>query len=181
MCGIVGTVRRGPAVQLTLKRLAQLEYRGYDSYGVGFLHDSRIKIHKQVGSIGAAMKRGEFDHLPEANLALAHTRWATHGRVTQENAHPHISFDGRVAVVHNGVIENFAELRSEVIAMGISFASETDTEVLSHMIALNVSKGMTMLEAIAYTSARAVGEYALGIVHLGEPLFLYGAKRKSPF
>lgn len=181
MCGIVGTIGRvSSTVQITLKRLAQLEYRGYDSYGIASIQDSGISVHKQVGSIGAAMKRGEFEALPESRIALAHTRWATHGGVTQKNAHPHVSFDGRIALVHNGVIENYATLRSELMAQGIRFLSETDTEVLAHLIAQNIASGMSTLDAISATISRAIGEYALGIVRLDEPGYLYGAKRRSP-
>lgn len=164
----------------TLRRLAVLEYRGYDSYGIAVAVDEGLVISKDVGSVGAARAAGAFEGLPASSLAIAHTRWATHGGVSVENAHPHVTRGGQVAVVHNGVIENHADLRRSLRAQGVEFVSETDTEVIAHLVGLHLDSGLDVLGALARAADELVGEYALGVVVASEPDVLYGAKRKSP-
>jgi glucosamine--fructose-6-phosphate aminotransferase (isomerizing) len=180
MCGIFGMTANRDVVRTTVERLAVMEYRGYDSYGVAALTSSGFTVSKDVGSISKALRDGRFDALPSANLALGHTRWATHGGVTAANAHPHLSYDGTIAVVHNGVIANHARIRRMLEADGIEFASQTDTEVAAHLIARYVAEGSTLIDAIAAVTTELGGEYALGIISTREPRSVYGAKRKSP-
>lgn len=180
MCGIVGMTSPQDVNRSTVERLAVMEYRGYDSYGLASLTAGTIAVTKDVGSVGRALHAGRFDQLPSSTLALGHTRWATHGGVTQANAHPHLSYDGTVAVVHNGIIENHAQIRRALAAEGITFASQTDSEVAAHLIAHHVTRGNSLLDAIALTTRELAGEYALGIISVADPHALYGAKHKSP-
>src|SRR5579862_4026219 len=141
MCGITGYIGGRPAVQTALSNLKRLEYRGYDSAGVAYPNCTQIEVVRATGKI-ANLERA-LDGLPiEAEVAIAHTRWATHGRPSEANAHPHRDCSGRLAVVHNGIIENYAELRRELIAAGHAFTSDTDTEVLAHLIEDELSKGV---------------------------------------
>ncbi|MGY4102094.1 glutamine--fructose-6-phosphate transaminase (isomerizing) [Nocardia sp. R16R-3T] len=165
---------------LTAEQLAVLEYRGYDSWGLGCLTDGELSVAKDTGSVGKALAEGRLSGLPEATLALGHTRWATHGGVTAANAHPHLSYDRAVAVVHNGVIENHLALRRELEADGITFASETDSEVAAHLIARHLAGGASMRDAIAATTAALAGEYALAVISVSDPATVWGAKHKSP-
>src|SRR3954462_14826495 len=138
MCGIVGYVGPQDALDVVLEGLRRLEYRGYDSAGVA------PRVGAENGELASAKKAGKLANLekvlaerplPEATLGIGHTRWATHGGPTDRNAHPHLSADGKVAVIHNGIIENFALLRAECEAEGVEFTSETDTEVAAHLLA----------------------------------------------
>src|SRR5690349_15141975 len=133
MCGITGYIGGRPAVETALNNLKRLEYRGYDSAGVAFPNCTQIQIVRALGKI-ANLERALNGAPTTAQAAIAHTRWATHGRPSEANAHPHRDCSGRIAVVHNGIIENYAELRRELIAEGHEFTSETDTEVLAHLI-----------------------------------------------
>nr|WP_269821780.1 glutamine--fructose-6-phosphate transaminase (isomerizing) [Nocardia asteroides] len=181
MCGIVGmTSPQNTVTGRTADQLAVLEYRGYDSWGLAALTDDSLAVVKDTGSIGKALREGRLSELPEASLALGHTRWATHGGVTAANAHPHLSYNGAVAIVHNGVIENHLQLRRELEASGVSFASDTDSEVAAHLIARHLEQGASMRDAIAATTAALSGEYALAVISVSEPGTVWGAKHKSP-
>ncbi|WP_051030260.1 glutamine--fructose-6-phosphate transaminase (isomerizing) [Nocardia takedensis] len=181
MCGIVGiTSPENNVTAQTADQLAMLEYRGYDSWGLACLTDATLAVVKDTGSIGKAIREGQLSGLPDASLALGHTRWATHGGVTAANAHPHLSYDRAVAVVHNGVIENHLQLRRELEADGVSFASDTDSEVAAHLIARHLENGATMRDAIAATTAALSGEYALAVISVTDPDTVWGAKHKSP-
>ncbi len=161
MCGIFGyTGPRKNAGVVVIKGLKNLEYRGYDSWGVAMrLSDGSLRTSKEVGKIGAVNNE---DFADESSLAIAHSRWATHGGVTKENAHPHFSGDQRIAVVHNGIIENFEALRDELRAKGHVFASETDTEVIPHLIEELLKKnGTTLNEAVRAACKRFAGRYAI--------------------
>lgn len=182
MCGIVGLTSPTAAVTgPTATQLAVLEYRGYDSWGLAALTDAgNLEVTKDVGSINKAIQAGLTDRLPRASLALGHTRWATHGGVTRANAHPHLSYDGRVAIVHNGVLDNHAVLRRRLEADGVEFASETDSEVAAHLIARELAAGAGIAQAIAGAVSQLVGEYALAVLVIDDPHTVWGAKRKSP-
>ena len=135
MCGIVGYVGPKDAREVVIEGLRRLEYRGYDSAGVAVLADGELSTAKKAGKLANLEKVLAEHPLPVATIGIGHTRWATHGGPTDRNAHPHLSADGSVAVIHNGIIENFAELRAEIEAAGIEFSSETDTEVVAHLLA----------------------------------------------
>src|SRR2546425_950087 len=133
MCGIVGYVGKREAGPLVLEALRRLEYRGYDSAGIAVLHDGRLTVEKTAGKIAALDARLD-GHMPKGHVALSHTRWATHGVPNEINAHPHTDCGGTIALVHNGIIENFVPLRDALARRGHRFRSETDTEVLAHLI-----------------------------------------------
>jgi glucosamine--fructose-6-phosphate aminotransferase (isomerizing) len=176
MCGIFGYVgKRHDAGRIVVRGLKNLEYRGYDSWGVARLHDGSVLVTKNIGKIGAVNPES-FAEL--CSLAIAHTRWATHGGVTVENAHPHLSCDGTVAVVHNGIIENYEELRRELQKRGHMFKSETDTEVIVHLLEEEL-KGSTFAEAARRTCKRFSGRYAFLALHTGSHE-LVAARTGSP-
>src|SRR5213080_4042548 len=133
MCGITGYVGNRSAVATALNNLKRLEYRGYDSSGVAFPNCTRIRIVRATGKI-ANLEEALANQDATARIAIAHTRWATHGRPSEANAHPHCDCSGRIAVVHNGIIENYSDLRRELVSEGHAFLSETDTEVVAHLI-----------------------------------------------
>src|SRR3954471_14814178 len=137
MCGIVGYAGARPALQIVLDGLRRLEYRGYDSAGVAIVNGSLLteKRAGKLGNLEKALAEDVTSGLGAGTTGIGHTRWATHGGPTDRNAHPHRSFDGRVAVIHNGIIENFAKLRAELENSGIEFASDTDTECATHLLA----------------------------------------------
>jgi glucosamine--fructose-6-phosphate aminotransferase (isomerizing) len=164
----------------TVRGIVSLEYRGYDSYGLSVLRDDALHIVKDVGSVSLAAERRAFDAVGTSPVAIAHTRWATHGSVSQRNAHPHVSADGRTAVAHNGVIENHHELRRLLVREGVTFSSETDTEVIAHLVARHVALGGSLLDAVAATVPMLEGEYAFVVMSAADPGRICGARRKSP-
>ncbi|HEU0041205.1 MAG TPA: glutamine--fructose-6-phosphate aminotransferase, partial [Jiangellaceae bacterium] len=141
MCGIVGYVGHQQAIDVVVAGLRRLEYRGYDSAGVAVVTDGGLASVKRAGKLANLEKALEEAPLPAATSGLGHTRWATHGAPTDRNAHPHLDEAGRVAVIHNGIIENFARLRAELEEAGVDFASETDTEVVAHLLSAEVATG----------------------------------------
>jgi glucosamine--fructose-6-phosphate aminotransferase (isomerizing) len=177
MCGIIGIVGTSPVASRLIDSLRRLEYRGYDSAGIATLDGGEIVVRRAAGKI-----RNLQAALAEAPVAgeigIGHTRWATHGPPTQRNAHPHRA--GRVAVVHNGIIENFAELKQDLLAGGHSFASDTDTEVIAHLIDQALQGGFSPLEALKATLDKLHGAYALAVLVQGEDDLLLGARRGSP-
>ncbi|HEX2074091.1 MAG TPA: glutamine--fructose-6-phosphate transaminase (isomerizing) [Geodermatophilus sp.] len=184
MCGIVGYVGPQNALDVVLEGLRRLEYRGYDSAGVAVLADGRMATAKKAGKL-ANLEKVLADHpLPEATLGTGHTRWATHGGPTDRNAHPHLSADGKVAVIHNGIIENFAALRAECEAAGVEFASETDTEVVAHLLAAVYERlpeaPERLAEAMRAVSRRLEGAFTLVASHADEPDTLVASRRNSP-
>ena len=176
---MIGSVKTGPVLKSTVDALTRLEYRGYDSFGVAVIGES-IEVKKDIGSVSEKTAHGFFKGFRDGMVSVAHTRWATHGGVTKENAHPHVSHDGAFAVVHNGVIENYRDLKSDLEKSGVVFASETDTEVIAHILVEEFTKARNVRAAIRATAKRLKGEYALVIATVHEPLRLYGARRKSP-
>ncbi len=172
MCGIVGYIGDREAYPIIHDALKRLEYRGYDSYGFATLDKEAIHIEKGMGKISEA----EIGRLP-GMVAVGHSRWATHGGVTKRNAHPHTDCSGRIAVVHNGIIENFQELRKELEERGHVFKSETDTEIIPHLIEENISWGLE--EAVIKAVQRLKGRYAIAVIRAGEER-LVGVRRGSP-
>lgn len=177
MCGIVGAVNGQKTTAQLIKGLEKLEYRGYDSSGVAILHDNQISCRKAVGKLHNLASRLDGDPVDGA-VGIAHTRWATHGKPTENNAHPHVF--GDVAVVHNGIIENFRELREELTADGHVFTSETDTEVIPHLMAHFIAQGQSAEASLESTLGRLDGSYALAAVVKGNEDQMFVARRGSP-
>jgi glucosamine--fructose-6-phosphate aminotransferase (isomerizing) len=177
MCGIVGAVNGQKTTAQLIKGLEKLEYRGYDSSGVAILHDNQISCRKAVGKLHNLASRLDGDPVDGA-VGIAHTRWATHGKPTENNAHPHVF--GDVAVVHNGIIENFRELREELSADGHVFTSETDTEVIPHLMAHFLAQGQSAEASLESTLGRLEGSYALAAVVKGNEDQMFVARRGSP-
>ena len=178
MCGIVGYTGTRMAAPILLDGLRQLEYRGYDSAGIAVIHDGQVSLSKVTGRISGLAEKTQEGKLLPGTTGIGHTRWATHGAPTDANAHPHTSNDGRFAVVHNGIIENHAELREELIAAGYHFESETDTEVVVHLVERYYQGDLK--KAVMRASSRLRGSYALGIVCSDQPEKVFVAREASP-
>lgn len=193
MCGIVGYVGRSEAAPILLDGLRRLEYRGYDSAGVAIVNGDRVETRKCAGRI-AELGKLVADRTPSGTYGISHTRWATHGKATDQNAHPHFDASGRLALVHNGVIENYQALKDELVRGGdTNFVSETDTEVLAHMIgklydASAPTNGSTppqneksrLVAAVRAALQQVIGTYGIALVHSDIPDFIVGARRGSP-
>ena len=180
MCGIIGiTAIDANVVPMVLRGLQRLEYRGYDSVGVAVVSGNVLLLRKGAGELEVVRRRLALDEL-SGSTAVGHTRWATHGPPNDVNAHPHLDCRGEVAVVHNGVIRNYASLRAELESRGHRLASETDTELVAHLIEEGLSSGLTFIDALARALARIEGTYAFAIVYSKEPNKVYFAKMKSP-
>ena len=177
MCGIVGYIGQNEALPVLVGGLKKLEYRGYDSSGVALIENGKIDVVRASGKISALEDRLK-SHPVKGNIGIAHTRWATHGAPTEANAHPHCSFDGKISIVHNGIIENYAALKAKLISEGIQFKSETDTEVVAHLIArfYNGDLKTAVLKALA----KIEGTFGLAVICSEEPGTLIGARRGSP-
>src|SRR5205085_1126694 len=181
MCGIVGYTGPRQAAALLLEGLKRLEYRGYDSAGIALVADGRIEVHKAPGKIGVLEKQlGKT--LPAGHAGIAHTRWATHGAPNTVNAHPHTDCGGTLALVHNGIIENAGALRTALAQRGHVFRSETDTEVLAHLVEELLAKqaGGTLVEAVAGALHQVEGTYGIAVVATREPDTIVAARRGSP-
>lgn len=179
MCGIVGCVlKTDNAAPVLLDCVKKLEYRGYDSVGIATL-SSNINIKKDKGKISEAEKNVGLSDLT-GNRGIAHVRWATHGIPTQNNAHPHTDCSGKIAVVHNGIIENYKELKNSLIEEGHLFKSDTDTEVISHLIEKYMAQGMDLEDSIRKTLDRIHGSYAIAVMSTDEPDKIVGVRKESP-
>ena len=178
MCGIVGFTGSRQAAPILLEGLKKLEYRGYDSAGIAVMDDGAICVQKVSGRIANLCEKTRDGEAVPGMTGIGHTRWATHGAPTEENAHPHLSNDGRFAVVHNGIIENYLTLREELIADGYHFDSETDTEVIVHLIEMYYRGNMC--EALIKATNRLRGSYALGVICTEEPEKIYAVREASP-
>jgi glucosamine--fructose-6-phosphate aminotransferase (isomerizing) len=177
MCGIIGILGREPVADQMVDALKRLEYRGYDSAGVATLEGGHLTRRRAEGKLKNLEQRLLREPLA-GTIGIGHTRWATHGRVNETNAHPHAT--GRVAVVHNGIIENFRELREELEAKGAKFATETDTEVVAHLVAGEMKGGRTPTDAVAAALPRLRGAFALVFMFDGEEDLLVGARKGPP-
>ena len=177
MCGIVGILGHGPVADLLVDSLKRLEYRGYDSAGVATLEGGHLERRRAEGKLKNLEARLKTSPL-QGKIGIGHTRWATHGKPTESNAHPHAS--ASVAVVHNGIIENFRELRQELEKQGARFSSETDTEAVAHLVESFLAKGLSPQDAVKSALPRLRGAFALGFVFKGQPDLLIGARKGSP-
>ncbi|HUL50904.1 MAG TPA: glutamine--fructose-6-phosphate transaminase (isomerizing) [Gemmatimonadales bacterium] len=179
MCGIVGYTGPRQAAPLLLEGLKHLEYRGYDSAGLALVHDGHIEVHKTAGKI-SALEKALGTALPKGSTGIAHTRWATHGVPNTTNAHPHTDCAGIIALVHNGIIENAGALRTALAKRGHAFRSETDTEVLTHLIEELHGRGRPLVESVAGALAQVEGTYGIAVISSREPDTLVAARRGSP-
>jgi glucosamine--fructose-6-phosphate aminotransferase (isomerizing) len=177
MCGIVGYIGQKSVAPILLDGLKRLEYRGYDSAGIAYRNGNGIEVYKTKGRIAALEHIVPFPY-SDANIGIGHTRWATHGAPSTVNAHPH--YVGGVAVVHNGIIENYREIRSQLSQAGCAFVSETDTEVIPQLISWNLKNGLPLFEAIKETVAALRGSFALGILCAEAPDTLFAVRKGSP-
>ena len=177
MCGIVGYIGPRKASDVLVGGLARLEYRGYDSAGVAVVNGDRVAVTRRVGKLENLRRALEGDD-SGATLGIGHTRWATHGRPNEENAHPHLDCSGSIAVVHNGIIENYMELREELSSAGHVFRSETDTETVAHLVESYYEGDLRA--AVLKAMGRLNGSYALGVIHVEKPDELVAARKDSP-
>ncbi len=177
MCGIIGIISEKNVAERILEGLKRLEYRGYDSSGIATVHQGKIERRRAEGKLSQLGSVLAQNPLP-GQVGIGHTRWATHGAPSERNAHPHAT--ARVAVVHNGIIENFQSLKAELVAKGYHFESDTDTEIVPVMITDFLASGHTIHDAVGKTLARLEGAFALGIIFSDEPSVLYAARKGSP-
>ena len=181
MCGIVGYVGGQNALEVVVAGLKRLEYRGYDSAGVAVVAGGALEVRKKAGKLANLRELLGSDPMHDSTTGIGHTRWATHGGPTDANAHPHVSADGKVAVIHNGIIENFAELRAELQQAGITLSSETDTEVAAHLLSAELhGPDRDLASAMRRVCARLEGAFTLVAVDADQPDVVVGARRNSP-
>ncbi len=183
MCGIFGIITNQeiPLGKVVLEGIKRLEYRGYDSCGIVSLCNSKLFVKKEAGKIADICKKVKLDEFPDGSkLALAHTRWATHGAPTKQNSHPHLDCFNKIAVVHNGIIENFMELRNELSSTGHSFKSDTDTEVIPHLIEDFMKKGFNLKLATISALKKCKGAYAIAVCQVDNPDTIIVARKESP-
>ena len=187
MCGIVGYVGPKRVVPVIIEGLRRLEYRGYDSAGiaVGSPGNEKLAVWRAAGKLHN-LEEILHDHPPEGTFGIGHTRWATHGRPTEENAHPHRDCRGRIVVVHNGIVENYLQLKHELISKGHKFVTETDTEIIAHLIeqvqndAQAAGTPLTLEDAVRLAVKRLTGAFALGILSAAEPDKIVAARSGPP-
>ena len=177
MCGIVGILGKGPVAGAIMDGLKRLEYRGYDSAGIATLVNGVIERRRAEGKLSQLSQKLNEASL-EGNIGIGHTRWATHGAPTTRNAHPHVTEE--VAIVHNGIIENFRELRDKLEAQGYSFSTETDSEVIAHLVTANLKAGLEPAEAAEKAIKKLEGAFAIGIIFKGEDDLMVAARQGSP-
>ncbi|KGM14524.1 glutamine--fructose-6-phosphate transaminase (isomerizing) [Cellulomonas bogoriensis] len=186
MCGIVGYVGDRPAggrpLEVAMGGLARLEYRGYDSAGVAVItgNGDGLATAKKAGKLKNLAALLEADPLPAGTASIGHTRWATHGAPNDVNAHPHLSEDGALAVIHNGIVENFASLREELVGAGVALTSETDTEVVAHLVSRAYDDGKDLTDAVRTVALRLRGTFTILAVHADSPRTVVGARHDSP-
>jgi len=180
MCGIVGYIGERNALPIVVEALKRLEYRGYDSSGCALLHEGEMQVYKKSGKIVELERSLPEPNLCSGNIAIAHTRWATHGEPTEVNAHPHLDCSGKLAIVHNGIIENYKLLRQQLKDLGHIFHSETDTEVISHLIEQYMGTCDTLEDAVRSAMKRVEGTYGLVVLSSDHPDKLIAVRKGSP-
>ncbi|EFI70878.1 MULTISPECIES: glutamine--fructose-6-phosphate transaminase (isomerizing) [Segatella] len=179
MCGIVGYIGTKQAYPVLIKGLHRLEYRGYDSAGVAMVHNDSLNVYKAKGKV-SELEHVASDKDIEGSIGIAHTRWATHGQPNATNAHPHVSMSGDLALVHNGIIENYIELKQQLIEKGYEFKSETDTEVLVQLIDYSYRQTDSLLDAVCAALNKVIGAYAIAVIDKNHPDTLIAARKSSP-
>jgi glucosamine--fructose-6-phosphate aminotransferase (isomerizing) len=180
MCGIVGYIGHREAYPIVLKGLKRLEYRGYDSTGVAIIQDGNLQVHKKKGKV-AELEEAVTGKNMHSNICIGHTRWATHGEPSDRNAHPHLSNNGRLAMLHNGIIENYAQIKKELLSKGYTFSSDTDTEVLLNFIQdIQDNNKSTLEEALRIALKRIVGAYCILLIDQDDPETIIAARKGSP-
>jgi len=180
MCGIIGYCSKsGKASPVIFEDLKRMEYRGYDSSGIAMMSAGKLIIRKGIGKLDEVNRRYKLDKMP-GQVGIGHTRWATHGGVTKANSHPHADCTGQIAVIHNGIIDNYQELRKDLVKRGHHFSSETDTEVIPHKIEDEMKKGHTLEEAVMAVAPRLQGSYAFLAISTKEPGKIVGTRKGSP-
>jgi len=179
MCGIVGCIVKGQAGRVLASGLERLEYRGYDSAGIAVIGTDGLRVQRRAGKLAELLSEVDLDRF-DARVGIGHTRWATHGRPSEHNAHPVMDGSGDLVLVHNGIIENYEALKGELTRAGRTFHSETDTEVIAHLISVALGEGCDLAEAVRRTAKRLQGAFAIAVIHQGSPDLLVGARRDSP-
>jgi glucosamine--fructose-6-phosphate aminotransferase (isomerizing) len=180
MCGIVGYIGKQQAYPILIKGLQRLEYRGYDSAGIALLHNDKLNVYKAKGKVSDLIHVAENKDI-EGTIGIAHTRWATHGEPNQVNAHPHYSQSAELAIIHNGIIENYAVLKEGLKEHGYTFSSETDTEVLIQLIEyIKKSNKVDLTTAVQLALNEVIGAYAIAVIEKGKPDLLVAARKGSP-
>jgi glucosamine--fructose-6-phosphate aminotransferase (isomerizing) len=181
MCGIVGYIGAKSALEVVLAGLKHMEYRGYDSAGISLVTENELFTRKKAGKLGNLQELLTEPGIPSSNLGIGHTRWATHGAPNDLNAHPHLDESGKIAIIHNGIIENFSQLRKDLTASGLKFNSETDTEVVAHLLSNSLTAGSNSLaDAMREVCQKLHGAFTLVAVHADSPDVIVGARRNSP-
>ena len=181
MCGIVGYVGPKSTLEVLIGGLRRLEYRGYDSAGISIITDGHLETRKKAGKLKNLVAELESHPLPTAHIGIGHTRWATHGAPTDGNAHPHLGGPtSKLSLIHNGIIENFAELKAELLAVGTKFASETDSEVAAHLIASAFDRTGDLISAFTEVVNRLHGAFTILVVHEDQPDMVLAARRNAP-
>jgi glutamine---fructose-6-phosphate transaminase (isomerizing) len=179
MCGIVGYIGTKNCVPILIGGLKQLEYRGYDSAGIGVVNHESVHVMKSVGKV-AALESKIYGSPFRSNLGIGHTRWATHGVPNERNAHPHVNNAGTLMLIHNGIIENYVEIKKTLMGEGFRFTTETDTEALVHLVDSFIRKGYPLLKAVRAALTQVEGTYGIAVVHSSEPDCIVVAKNGSP-
>ena len=180
MCGIVAYIGRKDAFPILIKGLSRLEYRGYDSAGIALMETNHINLFKKQGKVADLVEYTKSENI-SGSIGIGHTRWATHGEPNDTNAHPHFSMDKRIALIHNGIIENYDTIRKELIARGYEFKSQTDTEALVHLIDdIQKREGISLYEAVCQALKSVVGAYAIVVISEDNPDQLIAARKSSP-
>jgi glucosamine--fructose-6-phosphate aminotransferase (isomerizing) len=180
MCGIVGYVGPREAYPIVLKGLKRLEYRGYDSTGVALLHNGKLDVYKKKGKV-AELEESLVGKNLHSNIGIGHTRWATHGEPSDRNAHPHLSNSGKLAMLHNGIIENYVPIKNDLLKKGYTFKSDTDTEVLLNFIEdIKLNNSCSLEEALRIALKRIVGAYCILLIEQDDPNTIYAARKGSP-
>ncbi len=180
MCGIIAYAGHRPAVPVLIQGLKSLEYRGYDSAGLAFVHRESLHLFRASGKLEALETKLDSDHVLHATSGIGHTRWATHGLPNETNAHPHLDINAHLAIVHNGIIENFQDLKTMLAGFGCSFRSETDTEVLVCLISQRLKEGGSIPEAISWALNLIEGSYAFALISKNHPGTIWAARQASP-
>ena len=180
MCGIVGYIGDREAYPIVIKGLRRLEYRGYDSTGIAIIQDGKLQVHKKKGKV-AELEEAVIGKNLHSHIAIGHTRWATHGEPSDRNAHPHLSNNGRLAMLHNGIIENYASIKKELLSKGYTFKSDTDTEVLLNFIQdIQDNNKSSLEEALRIALKRIVGAYCILLIDQDDPETIIAARKGSP-